>query len=96
MRCIQPRFIFILFIINILLKPSLFALVNLQINDETFDKLLSNYERLMQRLTSLNFNSEDPANAEAYRQYERKMEISEDLTTRKKDLQKAKELVLTV
>ena len=50
----------------------------------------------MQRLTSLNFNSEDPANAEAYRQYERKMEISEELTTRKKDLQKAKELVLTV
>ena len=50
----------------------------------------------MQRLTSLNFNMEDSSNAEAYRQYERKMEISEELTTRKKDLQKAKELVLTV
>ena len=50
----------------------------------------------MQRLSSLDFNSEDPANAEAYRQYERKMEISKELTTRKKDLQKAKDLVLTV
>ena len=50
----------------------------------------------MQRLTSLNFNMEEPSNVEAYRQYERKMEISEELTTRKKDLQKAKELVLTV
>ena len=58
--------------------------------------MLANHERLMQRLTSLNFNMEESANAEAYRQYERKMEISEELTTRKKDLQKAKELVLTV
>ena len=36
------------------------------------------------------------ANAEAYKQYERKMELTEELSLRKKDLQKSKELVLMV
>lgn len=69
---------------------------DIQIEDETFDKLLSNYERLMQRLASLNFDMNDETNASAYKEYEKKMELTDQLTAHKKDMQKAKELVLTV
>jgi len=57
---------------------------------------LTNYERLIQRLSSLNFDLNNEANAAEYHEYEKKMELTEQLTNHKKDIQKAKELVLTV
>ena len=50
----------------------------------------------MQRLASLNFDMNDETNASAYKEYEKKMELTDQLTAHKKDMQKAKELVLTV
>ena len=56
----------------------------MQIEDETFEKLLTNYERLIQRLTSLNFDLNNEANAAAYHEYEKKMELTDQLTNHKK------------
>ena len=67
-----------------------------QINDETFDKLVTNFDRLNGRMKALNVDATTDANTEAYKQYERKMELTEELSSRKKDLQKSKELVLMV
>lgn len=47
-------------------------------------------------MTSLNFDLNNEANAAAYHEYEKKMELTDQLTNHKKDIQKAKELVLTV
>ena len=57
---------------------------------------MSNFDRLNGRMKALNVDATTDANAEAYKQYERKMELTEELSLRKKDLQKAKELVLMV
>ncbi|KNB41803.1 hypothetical protein JH06_4702 [Blastocystis sp. subtype 4] len=75
--------------------PCLDPKKDIKIEDETFDKLLTNYERLIQRLSSLNFDLNNEANAAEYHEYEKKMELTEQLTNHKKDIQKAKELVLT-
>ena len=57
---------------------------------------MSNFDRLNGRMKALNVDATTDANAEAYKQYERKMELTEELSLRKKDLQKSKELVLMV
>ena len=41
---------------------------------------MTNYERLIQRLSSLNFDLNNEANAAEYHEYEKKMELTEQLT----------------
>lgn len=67
-----------------------------QIQDDSFAKLMKNYERLVQRIDTINFDLNDPHNQEVYKAYEEKMALSEQLKGMKKDIENAKTLVLTV
>lgn len=58
--------------------------------------MVKNHERLLQRIESLHFDMENPENKEAYEQYERKMELTDQMKGLKKDIETAKTLVLTV
>lgn len=57
---------------------------------------MKNYERLVQRIDTINFDLNDPHNQEVYKTYEEKMALSEQLKGMKKDIENAKTLVLTV
>ena len=72
------------------------ALTTEQIKDETFNKMLENCAKVKDRLNSLHFDLSDPKNAEMYAQYEKKMELTEIMTNKKKEIEAAKTLVLTV
>ena len=94
-------FLFVLFFsvmsfppIFILFKQSI--LTTEQIKDETFNKMLENCAKVKDRLNSLHFDLSDPKNAEMYAQYEKKMELTEIMTNKKKEIEAAKTLVLTV
>lgn len=58
--------------------------------------MVKNHERLLQRIESLHFDMENEENKEAYEQYERKMELTDQMKGLKKDIETAKTLVLTV
>ena len=67
-----------------------------QITDETFAKMLANRDKITQRLNSLHFDLNDPANAEIFAKYEKKMELTEQMQNKTKEIESAKTLVLTV
>ena len=67
-----------------------------QIQDENFDKLYKNHQRLLQRIESIDFDLSDETNAAIYQSYEEKMVLNEQLKGLKKDIENAKTLVLTV
>ena len=94
-------FLFMLFF-SVMSFPPIFilskrnALTTEQIKDETFNKMLENCAKVKDRLNSLHFDLSDPKNAEMYAQYEKKMELTEIMTNKKKEIEAAKTLVLTV
>ena len=58
--------------------------------------MLANRDKITQRLNSLHFDLNDPANAEIFAKYEKKLELTEQMQNKTKEIESAKTLVLTV